>query len=145
MHNTPETPLQAPPQTETAPSDRATEETPQNPPAALENSERRDLWTLLENPKPSFAEKMEAAFPTVSAELKKLCMGPLVQGLLSCLFPIKEPVTSPLGLTRSCRGYDRFTKDYLQETWLDRQLYPCHQNHILWQASSQPQKTSKLA
>lgn len=145
MDNTPETPLHAPQQNQTTPNDRATEEAPQNPPAALENSERRDLWTLLENPKPSFAEKLEAAFPTVSSGLREFCMGSLVQGLLSCLFPIKEPQTSPLGLTRSCRGYDRFTKEYLQETWLDRQLYPCHQTDILWQASSQPRKTSELA
>jgi hypothetical protein len=122
-----------------------TTDTPENTSSAYENSERRALWTLLEDPKPSLTDKLEAAFPTIATGLRELCMGGAVQTLLSYLFPLKDYPKSPLGLTLSCRGYDRFTKEYLQETWLERQLYPCHQQDILWRASSQPTKASQLA
>jgi hypothetical protein len=101
----------------------------------------RGQWSLLGPTKKTLAEKFTTLFPKTSQQIKGFCMSASVQTFLSKIFPFDNLTPSPLGLNRSCRGYDHYSKEYLQDTWLDRQLYPCHQPDSLWQASSQPQKT----
>ena len=70
----------------------------------------------------------------LTKKLEKICRSETVQNLLSELFPFKNGgiVESPLGLARTSLGYDPSTREYIQPTWLDKQLDPLHIQDILW-------------